>query len=169
MSTNGKVTIEPGKVVTVHYTLKNGEGEVLDSSAGSEPLEYLHGADNIVPGLETALAGRVIGDHVEVTVPPDQGYGEREEVDLQAVPRSAFPQDEELFPGAEFVTEDEEGQPMPVWVHSVEDEVVMLDLNHPLAGETLHFAVDVVDIRDASTEELEHGHPHGAGAHDDEA
>jgi FKBP-type peptidyl-prolyl cis-trans isomerase SlyD len=168
MSTDDRQIIAAGKVVSLHYTLRDGGGDVLGSSDGDLPLEYLHGADNIVVGLEDALVGHAVGDHVEVTVPPEQGYGERDEDDVQAVPRSAFPDEEEIVPGAEFVTEDEDGNPMQVWVASVDDETVMVDLNHPLAGKTLHFAVDVIDVRDASEEELEHGHPHGEDGHDDE-
>lgn len=157
-----------GKVVSLHYTLTNQAGDVLDSSEGDAPLEYLHGADNIVQGLEEALTGRAEGERLEVTVPPERGYGLRDENDVQRVPRSAFPPGQ-IEAGMEFVTQDEEGHPIPVWVHSVDENSVTVDLNHPLAGETLHFDVQVAGIRDASAEELEHGHPHGAhGHHHDE-
>lgn len=154
-----------GKVVTLHYTLTNEAGETLDSSQDSDPLAYLHGADNIVPGLETALEGRSVGDRVTVTVPPEQGYGVRDDDGVQTVPRRMFPSEEEIVAGDEYVTKDEDGNPLPVWVVGADEETVTLDFNHPLAGETLHFDVTVVALREAAPEELEHGHPHGPHGH----
>ena len=157
-------TISDGSVVGIRYTLTDDDGEVLDSS-GEQPLEYLHGADNIVPGLESALAGCAVGDNLEVVVPPEEGYGPRQDIPLQPVPRSNFPADADIQTGMQFVVEDGEGQLAPVWVAAIEADHVMLDLQHPLAGVSLHFAVDVVSLRDASSEELDHGHPHGPGGH----
>lgn len=157
-------TITDGSVVGIRYSLSDGDGDALDDS-GDEPLEYLHGAENIVPGLEEALSGCVVGDHIEVVVTPEQGYGEREDVPLQPVARDNFPEDEEILPGMQFIIEDEEGEMAPVWVAAVEKDEVMLDLQHPLAGVALHFAVDVVSLRPATEDELEHGHPHGPGGH----
>lgn len=159
-------TISQDKVVSIHYTLKNAAGEVLDTSDGSEdPLLYLHGADNIVPGLEKALDGRAVGDRVEVEVAPEEGYGVRQEGATQSVSRDSFPDEIPLGVGMQFGIEGPNGHPIPVWVAEVSDDHVVLDFNHPLAGETLHFDVTVVDIRPAAQVELDHGHPHGPGGH----
>lgn len=158
-------TIQDGKVVTLHYTLKLDSGQAIDSSRSGEPLKYLHGANNIVPGLEEALAGKAAGDKIDVTVPADKAYGPRNPQAHQVVPRSAFPPDVELEPGMQFGVRDEQGRVMPVWVTQVGEEQVTIDLNHPLAGETLHFDVEVMEVRDATAEESAHGHPHGPGGH----
>ncbi len=162
MSANS--TIQDGSVVAIRYTLTSPEGELIDSS-GDEALEYLHGADNIVPGLENALGGAKVGDELEVVVSPEEGYGPREDVELQAVPRDNFPEDAEILPGTQFLVEDDEGQVSPVWVAAVEEGQVLLDLQHPLAGVSLNFQVSVVSLRAGTEEELEHGHPHGPGGH----
>ncbi len=157
-------TIADGLVVGVHYTLTDSEGETIDAS-GDEPLEYLHGADNIVAGLERALDGRPIGDRLDVVVAPEDAYGPREDIPLQQVPRDQFPADADIGPGTQFFAEDENGEVEPVWVVEVDDEAVLLDIQHPLAGVELHFAVEVLSLRQATPEELEHGHPHGPGGH----
>ena len=156
-------TVNDGLVVSIEYTLKNGEGAILDKSEGN-PLLYLHGHDNIVPGLESELAGKSVGDKLDVEVPPKLGYGERVGPGPQAIARSSFPADAPLAPGINFLIETEQGH-MPLWIVEVKDDAVMVDGNHPLAGVTLHFAVEIVAIRDASEEELAHGHPHGPGGH----
>ncbi len=152
------------KVVSIHYVLTNGAGEVLDRS-DDEPLAYLHGADNIIPGLEQALTGKAAGDKLNVTIPPAEAYGERVGPGPQAISRTAFPPEMPLQPGMQFETETEEGESIPIWVTDVDDNVVYVDVDHPLAGETLHFDVTVVEVRDASREEVAHGHPHGPGGH----
>ena len=157
--------ITDGLVVQFHYTLTDPDGNVIDSSDGSEPLSYLHGADNIVDGLESQLAGKVVGDTFEAVVPAAEGYGEKEGPGPQPIPRSNFPEDVDLMPGMHFIASDESGQEMMLWVMKVEDDQVFVDVNHPLAGVELHFAVEVVSIRDATKEEVEHGHPHGPGGH----
>jgi len=159
-------TIETGKVVLIHYTLTNDAGEELDTSRGDEPLPYLHGHGNIVPGLESGLEGKQVGFRGTVVVEPAEAYGEHDGTAPQTVPTDAFPEDFEVEEGMQFVIENDEGEQIPVWVVGIEDEVVLLDTNHPLAGETLHFDVEVIEIRAASEEELHHGHPHGA--HGDE-
>ena len=159
-------TISDGLVVAIHYTLKNDAGETLDSSIGMEPLEYLHGAGNIVPGLEDALSGKSLGENFQVVVAPEDGYGERDPRGVRAVPRSAFPPDVQIETGMQFFAEDKDGDPLAAWIVGTEGERVMIDLNHPLAGVTLHFDVTVDALRDATAEELAHGHPHGAGGHD---
>ena len=152
------------KVVSIHYTLKNGEGTVLDSSAGGQPLAYLHGFGSIIPGLENALEGKVLGEKLSVTVEPEQGYGARDERLVQAVPRSAFKGVKELAPGMQFQAQGPQGTRLVV-VTQVTEDVVTVDSNHPLAGQTLHFEVEVSEVRDATAAELEHGHVHGPGGH----
>lgn len=151
---------EAGKVVIIQYTLTNDAGEVLDTSDGGEALPYLHGEGNIVDGLEEALNGKAIGDKLEVSVPPIKGYGERQDGPPQPVPRSAFPEDMDIEPGMQFMVETDEGV-APVWIDHVAGDEVFLDGNHPLAGTTLHFAVEIVGVRDATDDEKAHGHPHG--------
>lgn len=154
-----------GKVVSIHYTLRNDAGDVLDSSGGGAPLEYLHGAGNIIPGLEDAIEGKGQGENVKVSVKPEDAYGERRGPGPQAVPRAAFPPGVQVAAGMQFAVEGPDGQPVPVWVVNVTETQVFIDVNHPLAGETLHFDVDVQGVRDATAEELSHGHPHGPGGH----
>lgn len=147
-------------VVLLHYTLTAPDGEVIDSSEGGPPLPYLHGAGNLVPGLEAALTGKAVGDKFEVDVPADEGYGQRDG-ELFDIPRGQFPPDAQLEAGMDFVLEDDKGNYHPVWVNAVTDEAVTVDPNHPLAGVDLHFAVEVVRLREPTADELDHGHPHG--------
>jgi FKBP-type peptidyl-prolyl cis-trans isomerase SlyD len=156
--------IADGKVVTFHYTLKNDAGETLDSSSGGDPMPYLHGAQNIVPGLERQMAGKAAGEKFRATVPPEEGYGVREG-DAQEVPRNAFPPDLELAAGMQFLATDETGEQVPVWIAKVTGDKVWVDQNHPLSDVTLHFDVEVVSVRDATAEEVAHGHPHLPGHH----
>lgn len=152
------------KVVSIHYTLTNQEGTVLDSSSGSEPLAYLHGFGNIIPGLENALEGKEMGEKLSVTVEPEQGYGARDEQLVQAVPRSAFKGVEELAPGMQFQAQGPQGTRLVV-VTQVAQDIVTVDANHPLAGQILHFEVEVSEVRAATAEEIEHGHVHGPHGH----
>ncbi|WP_166260047.1 FKBP-type peptidyl-prolyl cis-trans isomerase [Marinobacter salicampi] len=149
------------RVVTIHYTLTNDQGEQLDSSReeGREPLTYLEGAQNIIGGLENALTEKAPGDQLKVSIEPAEGYGEVNEELVQPVPRSAFEGVESIEPGMQFQAQTP-GGPQVVRVVEVNDETVTIDANHPLAGETLHFDVEVVDTREASEEESEHGHVH---------
>lgn len=149
------------RVVTIHYTLTNDEGEQLDSSRveGREPLSYLEGAQNIIGGLETALNEKGAGDQVKVSVNPEEGYGEKNDELVQPVPVSAFEGVESIEPGMQFQAQTP-GGPQIVRVVEVNDETVTIDANHPLAGETLHFDVEVVEAREATDEEQEHGHAH---------
>ncbi|MCM2130865.1 FKBP-type peptidyl-prolyl cis-trans isomerase [Larsenimonas rhizosphaerae] len=157
--------IEQNKVVAFHYTLKNDAGEVLDSSEGREPLTYLHGAGNIVPGLEKELAGKTAGDKLEVRVESEEGYGEIQPALVQEVPRDAFQGVENVEPGMQFQAQTE-GGPLLVTVKDVQGDTVTVDGNHPLAGEPLNFDVSIEDVRDASAEEVEHGHVHGEDGHE---
>jgi FKBP-type peptidyl-prolyl cis-trans isomerase SlyD len=159
-------TIADNVVVTIEYTLKNSAGEVLDSSVGDEPLTYLHGHQNIVPGLEGALAGKKAGDAVSVAVPPEEGYGVRDPGGLRQIERDAFPADAELEPGSQFTAELEDDEVVPLWIVAVDDDFVHVDMNHPLAGETLHFEVKILELREALANELAHGHPHGREGHE---
>ena len=154
-------TVTAGKVVFFHYTLRDEHGEVLDTSEGSLPLPYLHGSGNIVPGLERQMAGRAVGDRFAAVVPPEEGYGVPEGPGPQAIPRDAFPDDAELEEGMQFMAEDDDGETIPLWVLSIEEDSIVVDRNHPLAGTTLHFQVEITEIRDATEDEIDHGHPHG--------
>jgi FKBP-type peptidyl-prolyl cis-trans isomerase SlyD len=151
-------------VASFHYTLTDDAGQVIDSSAGREPLAYLHGNGQIVPGLEKAMAGRQVGDKFNVDVAPAEGYGEHQPELIQEVPREAFQGVEDIQPGMQFQGQGPQGV-VNVTVTKVEDGKVHIDGNHPLAGKTLHFAIEVAQIREASAEELQHGHVHGAGGH----
>ncbi|HEY7373749.1 MAG TPA: peptidylprolyl isomerase [Polyangia bacterium] len=151
------------KAVTFHYSLRDDDGTVLDSSDGRAPLTYLHGEGNIVPGLEKALEGKQAGDEVKATVPPEEGYGKRDESNIRNIPRRKLPEGK-LAPGMRMQLRTDQG-PLVATVLAVKGDYVTLDANHPLADKTLHFDVKVVDVRDATDEELAHGHVHGPGAH----
>lgn len=157
--------ISHGSVVSFHYTLTDDDGDVIDSSEGREPLAYLHGFGNIVPGLERQLEGLSIGDALDAVVPPGEGYGEVNPAGIQKAPRAAFPPDAELQPGMQVAAQGPGGQWIPLWIREVHEDFVIIDRNHPLAGVTLHFAVQIVSVRAGSEEELAHGHPHGPGGH----
>lgn len=153
-------TIAADKVVTIHYKLTLDGGQVVDSSEGREPLAYLHGRRNIVAGLEQALDGKCVGDDLAVTVAPGEGYGERQPDAVHSVERKAFPPDADLQEGLTFQARDEQGRPLMGSIKKIEGEAVLVDFNHPLAGENLHFAVSVVAVRDATADEKSHGHVH---------
>lgn len=156
--------ISNDSVVSIHYTLTNDAGEVLDSSQGREPLAYLQGHGNIIPGLENALLDKEAGDKLKVTVKPDQGYGERNDAMVQDVAISNFQDPAEVKEGIRIRVETNQGVSIAV-VTKVEGDMVTLDMNHPLAGETLHFDVEITEVRAASQDELAHGHVHGPGGH----
>lgn len=149
-------------VVYIHYTLTNDGGEVLDSSQGGDPLAFLFGAGNIIPGLEKALGGKQAGDKLDVRVEAAEAYGDRDDRLIQEVPRSAFQGVSDIRPGMAFTAQSSQG-PMRVVVTAVSDDTVTVDGNHPLAGEPLNFAVEVTEVRPATAEELSHGHVHGVG------
>lgn len=151
-------------VVTIDYTLTDDGGNVIDSSKDADPLVYLHGANNIIPGLETALEGKAVDDELAVTVSPQDAYGERDESKQQAVPREMFG-DAEIQVGAQFHAAGPDGVNITVTVIEIGDEEVVVDGNHPLAGQALSFDVKIIEIRNATAEELEHGHVHGEGGH----
>lgn len=151
-------------VALIEYTLTDDQGNVIDSSVGGEPLAYLHGAGNIIPGLESALEGKQVGDSLKVSVAPAEGYGEKDDGLLQVVPRSMFRGVDQIEPGMQFHAQTDYGMQV-ITVTTVEGDNVTVDGNHPLAGQNLNFDVKVVEVRAASAEELEHGHVHGAGGH----
>ncbi|MCA9531930.1 MAG: peptidylprolyl isomerase [Myxococcales bacterium] len=154
-----------GHVVSLQYILRNDEGVELDRSGPGDPLVYLHGASNIVPGLEEKLTGATKGATVRAVVPPERGYGPRVEGAVQRVPRSAFAPDAQIEEGMQVVGESDDGQALTFFVTEVAPETIVLDGNHPLAGETLHFECTVEDIREATDEERSHGHVHGPHGH----
>jgi FKBP-type peptidyl-prolyl cis-trans isomerase SlyD len=158
------VEITADTVVLIHYTLKNDSGAVLDSSAGGEPLAYIQGHGNLVPGLEKALEGKASGSTVAVILAPADGYGVRDEALVQRVPKRSLQGAGEIRKGMQFQARTEDGMRL-FTVTGIAGDMVTLDGNHPLADQTLHFDVEVVSVRDATTEELEHGHVHGAGGH----
>ena len=158
--------IDADSVVTIHYTLKNDEGQILDSSDGRSPLAYLHGHSNIVPGLENALVGQKVGAKMNISVPPAEGYGERTGPGPQQVKKKEFGKDaDKLAEGMPISAEASDGTRVTLWITKVEGSWVHVDTNHPLAGQTLNFDVEIVDIRAASAEELSHGHVHGPHGH----
>ncbi len=159
------MTIAQHKIVTIHYKVVDvASGEVIDSSEGGQPMTYLHGAQNIIPGLEQALEGKQVGDEFEVTVAPADAYGEYSEERVQQVPMEAFEGVEKVEPGMAFTAQTEHG-PINLIVTEVDEAIVTVDANHPLAGKSLSFSVKVESVRDASEEELAHGHVHGEGGH----
>jgi FKBP-type peptidyl-prolyl cis-trans isomerase SlyD len=158
------MNIENDAVVTIAYTLTDDDGQVVDSSSEHGDLAYLHGHQNIVPGLETALAGKSVGDQIKTSITPDKGYGERNDDLVFQVPRDRLP-DEELQLGMQFRAQAADGQEMVVTLVELGDEQVTLDANHPLAGQTLNFDVEIKGVRAATADELDHGHVHGPDGH----
>jgi FKBP-type peptidyl-prolyl cis-trans isomerase SlyD len=161
------MTLMIGKhsVVSIHYTLKDDDGEVMDSSEGREPLAYLHGANNLIPGLEDELQGKTAGAKFQTTIEPKDAYGEISEELKQTISMQMFQGVDEVQPGMTFIAQGEGGQQRQVRVVEVDGDDVSIDANHPMAGKTLHFDVEVVEVREATPQELEHGHVH-AGGHD---
>ncbi len=155
--------ISKNKVVSIHYTLKDNQGTTLDSSLGGEPLMYIQGIGSLIPGMEEGLEGKSKGDKLEIKVTPDKGYGLRDETLVQEVPRSAFG-NQEVQIGMRFRAETPAGVQV-VTVTEVSDNTVTVDGNHPLAGVDLNFTVEVMEVRNATAEELAHGHVHGPGGH----
>ena len=158
--------IEEKKVVSFHYTLTSEEGEKLDASHDrGEPMLYLHGAGNIIPGLEKAMEGREAGDSFQVTVPPEEAYGERREANVQRLPlKKLGVKPQQLQPGMILNLQTSQG-PAQVTVLKVGRFNVDVDANHPLSGQPLNFDVEIVEVRDATEEESQHGHAHGPGGH----
>jgi FKBP-type peptidyl-prolyl cis-trans isomerase SlyD len=154
------VNIEDNRAVSIHYQLTGDGGEVIDSSTGREPPVYLHGARNLIPGLERALTGRTVGDRLQVVVQPKDGYGDVDAELIQTVPLSAFQGVGELQPGMHLQAAGQYGREQRITVEAVGDESVTVNGNHPLAGKVLNFDVTVEAVRAATAEETAHGHAH---------
>ena len=160
------MNISNGKVVTLTYRLKNDAGEMLDEADASSPFDYIHGGEQVVPGLEAALEGQKAGDKKKVTIEPEMAYGEIQDDLRMEVPRNKFPDNgSDLEAGMQFETGTPNGERMVFTVISVQKDSVNIDGNHPLAGQRLHFDLEVVSVREATKEELSHGHVHGPGGH----
>ena len=156
--------IAPKKAVAIEFTLKDDEGEVLDTSEGREPLTYIHGIGTLVPGLEKALEGKSVGDSIAVTLTPEEAYGPRDERFVRNTPIRKLPEKKAQI-GMRYRVDTDEG-PLIFMITDIKGDYATVDANHPLAGMTLHFDVKVVEVRDATEEELTHGHIHGPGAHE---
>ena len=159
------MNIEKDCVVTANFRLFDGNGELVDSSEVGGPLTYLHGAEELLPGLEVALAGHAVGDNLAVELKPDEAFGQWDESLVDKAPRANFPGIEDIEPGMRFQTEMDDGAPMIVTVTDVDDESVTVDGNHELAGKHLRFELEVTDVRKATDEEISHGHVHGPDGH----
>jgi FKBP-type peptidyl-prolyl cis-trans isomerase SlyD len=157
--------IQNDKVVTMHYHLTDPDGQVLDSSRGSDPLTYLHGAGHLIRGLEQALTGLDVGATKTVEVAPADAYGEHDADGMQTVPRQELAGIENLQVGMQLQARRPNGESVTFFVAEIREHEVLLNPNHPLAGVALTFDVEILDIRDATAEELSHGHVHGAGGH----
>jgi FKBP-type peptidyl-prolyl cis-trans isomerase SlyD len=158
------VEIAADTVVLIHYTLKDDDGAVIDSSSGGDPLAYIQGHGNLVAGLEKALEGKKEGDTVAVSVAPADGYGKYDAALIQRVPKRSLQGSGEIKKGMQFQGQTPDGMRL-FTVSAVVGDMITLDGNHPLADKTLHFDVNIVGVREATAEELEHGHVHGAGGH----
>ncbi len=156
------LAVADGLVVSLAYTLRLDDGEEIDSATSDDPLMYLHGAQNIIPGLEQALTGLKIGDARQVSVTPVDAYGDVDPEAFELVPYDAFPADVDLEEGMGLQMVDERGRQMDAYISELRDEGALLDLNHPLAGETLHFDVEIVGLRRATADEIAHGHSHSS-------
>jgi FKBP-type peptidyl-prolyl cis-trans isomerase SlyD len=157
---NTNLTVADGMVVSLDYTLRLDDGQVIDSSEGDEALQFLQGQGQIIPGLEQALYGMTVGEEKEVEVAPADGYGESDPDAYQMVPNDVFPADLELNEGLGLRMRNEAGEPVEAYVADIRPEGVLLDFNHPLAGKTLFFQVKIADLRPGTSEELAHGHVH---------
>ncbi|HYO64750.1 MAG TPA: peptidylprolyl isomerase [Archangium sp.] len=155
--------VSKDSVVSLEYRLHLGDGQVVDESEPGQPLAYMHGRGQIVPGLEGQLEGMSAGESKKVVVPPAQGYGEHDPRGMQEVPREMFPPNAQLQPGVTISAQTADGDVIPITIRELKGDKVVVDLNHPMAGKTLHFDITVREVRAATDEEKEHGHAHGPG------
>jgi FKBP-type peptidyl-prolyl cis-trans isomerase SlyD len=158
------VQIENNSVATLHYTLKNNDGEIIDQSEDGS-FVYLHGAMNIIPGLETALTGKTAGESLSVKISPEEGYGVRDDERIQDVPKDMFETTDDIQVGMQFHAQGPDDDTLMVTITEIKEDMVTIDGNHPLSGVELNFDVKVVDVRAASEEEISHGHVHGEHGH----
>ena len=156
--------IAKNRVVTIEYTLKDSEGEVIDTSEGEEPLVYIHGVGTLVPGLESKLVGSSAGDTMSVDVEPEAGYGVRDEDLVINMPKERFSEIEDLSVGMQLEATMSDGEQI-ITIKEIGDDEVIVDANHPLAGMVLHFDIEIKEVREATAEELDHGHAHSHGHH----
>jgi len=154
------MTIKKDAVVEMHYTLKNDAGEVIDSSIDKEPMPFIQGHGHIIPGLEKALEGLKIGETCDVSIEPEDAYGVHHKEAIQEIPKEALQGIDKIEVGMELQSQDEQGNPFIVHVEKINEETITINANHPLAGETLHFNVSIENVREATKDELEHGHVH---------
>lgn len=159
------MNIEKNKVVSIDYTLTDNDGVIIDSSQGREPLKYLHGTNALIPGLEKELEGKIVGDKLDVSIAPEEAYGARNEELLQSVPKEHFGDTPDIQVGMQFQAQSPQG-PITVTIVDVKEDSVTVDGNHPLAGVVLNFKVEVKEVREATADELSHGHAHGEGGHE---
>jgi FKBP-type peptidyl-prolyl cis-trans isomerase SlyD len=162
---NGPDKIEKDVVVSLDYTL-TVDGEIVDSSTDSEPIQFIQGQGNVIPGLERQLYGMEVGDSRDVIVSAAEGYGDEDPDAYAEVPRDEFPSNIPLEPGVELVLKNEDGEELQARIESIDGDTVLLNFNHPLAGKELHFSVVVIELRRATSDELDHGHVHGEHGHD---
>ncbi len=160
-SSDTQITVQDETVVTLDYTLRV-DGEIIDSSDENEPIQFIQGLGQIIPGLEKNLYGMSIGESKTVIVPPREGYGEIDANAFADIPRSEFPKNIPLEPGVAIEVRDQRGESMDAYIVAVNDKDVRLNFNHPLAGKELHFSIKILDLRSATEEELAHGHVHGS-------
>ena len=159
------MAVGQNKVVTMNYTLKDDQGNVIQTTNNKEPFRFMSGNKQILPKLEEEIDTMIIGSKKNVKIPADEAYGEYSKQAVQQVKKDNFPADVDLKVGMEFVANSPEGQQMPFVVKEIKNEEVTVDFNHPLAGKDLEFDVELIDVRDATLEEIQHGHAHGPGGH----
>jgi len=159
------MAIGQNKVVTMNFTLKDEQGKIIQTTNNNSPFQFLSGNQQILPKLEEEIDHMIIGSKKNVKIPAKEAYGEYSEQAVQQVSKNNFPKDIELEVGMEFIANSTKGEQMPFVVKEIKNEEVTIDYNHPLAGENLEFDIELVDVRDATVEELQHGHVHGPGGH----
>jgi len=159
------MALDTNKVVTIAYTVKDNEGKLVDQAPVNHPYSFLSGQNQILPKLEEKISEMLIGSKKSVTLTPEEGYGELQDEGIQQVKRTEFPTDMELTVGSHYMADMGDGRHMPFFITAVSSDEVTIDFNHPLAGKTLEFEVELLNIREATDEELLHGHAHGDGGH----
>jgi FKBP-type peptidyl-prolyl cis-trans isomerase SlyD len=159
------MSILTNKVISFNYTLKDDEGTILDSSANKEPLTFLSGSQQIIPKLEEALSGMIIGSKKNIKIAAADAYGEYSEDAIQKIKMDQFPKEANIEVGMTYIANSPDGKQMPFLVSEINEQDITVDFNHPLAGKNLEFDVELLDVRDATPEEIQHGHVHGPGGH----